>query len=463
MYDDDANVPTRAWYGLASAHIDPQNELGCVSGKEPKSGDAVVHRLGFSPRDLPSLRYRLAFLMFLQFAAPSAVVQLYSLHLKQLNMGPVQTGICSCTQALATVLIALFVGHVADRWFSAERCLAVCSLLGSLVLWLLSSVTNFWAILTLTALFWLLVNPTMMLGATISFTHLPDPERQYGSVRLWGTLGWMVPGWLLLGFRHLPGVQANSTLPCSDLFRLGSLFGLVLGLYALTIPHTPPRPGQDRRPAPLAALALLRGPSFLVFFICTLGVCITFPFTAQATPLLLKQLGVPILWLSPTLTLCQLTEAITLAMLPMLFVRLGMRGTMLLGLLAWLGAMSILALGRPLGLVIASLSLNGVLVSAFLVSGQVFVNTQASGDLRASVQSLISFVNGFGQLLGHLLIGWLRWFYEDELPRAFSIAALITGCLLVLFLMGFRTRSPRSGFAGQDSGARTEVALTPDS
>src|SRR5262249_5173746 len=151
---------------------------------------------------------------------------------------------------LATVLIALFVGQAADRWFSAERCLAVCSLLGSLVLWLLSSVNNFWAIFVLTGLFWMLINPTLMLGTTICFTHLPDPFRQYGPVRLWGTVGWMVPGWLLLGYWMLSGGPGGPVARCSDLFRVGSLFGLVLGLYALTIPHTPPRKGHDQRPAP---------------------------------------------------------------------------------------------------------------------------------------------------------------------------------------------------------------------
>jgi len=379
--------------------------------------------------------------MFLQYATPSALLQLYSLHLNQLGLGPLQTGICCSTQALATVLIALFVGQAADRWFSAERCLAVCSLLASVVLWLLSSATDFWTILFLTSLFWILVNPTVMLGTTICFTHLSNPERQFGPVRLWGTVGWTVPGWLLLGYRLLTGDPTNPHTNCSDLFRIGSLSALILGLYALTIPHTPPRPGKDRRPAPLAALALLRGWSFLIFCVCTLGVCITYPFTTQATPLLLKQLGVSNLWLSPVLTLAQLTEVISLALLPMLFLRFGMRGTMLLGLGAWLTAMTILALGRPLSLVIASLSLNGLCVTGFLVAGQVFVNKQATGDLRASVQSLVSFVNGFGQFLGHLLIGWLRVLYKDELPQAFSVAAVITGGLLVLFLVGFHEQS----------------------
>jgi MFS family permease len=387
------------------------------------------------------LRFRFSLLMFLQYMAPAALLQLYSLHLEQLGINPVLAGICCATQALASVLSALLVGQAADRWFSAERCLAVCALLASLTLYLLAQATTFWPLFLLTLFFWMLVNPTMQLGTTICFIHLRDPEREFGPIRMWGTVGWMVPGWLLaLGGRLFgtigPGVHPRFT----DLFLVGSFFSLVLGLYALTIPHTPPRPSKDRRPAPLAALALLRSSSFIVYCVCTLGLCLTFPFTTQATPLLLLKLGVPLEWLSPVLTLAQVTEIIALGLLPMFLLRLELRGTMLMGLIAWMTVTTILAVGRPMGLVIGSLCLNGLFVTGFLVAGQVFVNRHATGDLRASAQSLLSFVNGLGMLMGHLLIGYLRWDYGGDLPKAFTVAAIITGCLLLLFVVGFRDR-----------------------
>jgi MFS family permease len=383
------------------------------------------------------LRFRFSVLMFLQYAAPSALVQLYSLHLQQLGFTPWMTGICSATQALATVVVALLVGQAADRWFSAERCLAVCALLASITLWFLAGATSFWPVSLLTFLFWLLVNPTLQLGTTICFIHLRDPDRDYGSIRLWGTVGWMVPGWLLLLLTWLTSADANAPARCTDLFRLGSIFALALGLYALTIPHSPPRPGKDRRPAPLAALTLLGNSSFIIYCICTLGVCVTYPFTTMATPLLLRNLGVSTQWLSPIMSLSQVTEILTLALLPMFMLRLGVRGAMLMGLIAWTLVMLILSLGQPKGLVISSLGLNGLFVPGFLVVGQVFVNRHATGDLRASAQSLLTFVNGLGQFLGHLLVGWLRGVYDGDLPRAFMVSAVITVCLLVLFLVGF--------------------------
>jgi MFS family permease len=156
--------------------------------------------------------------------------------------------------------------------------------------------------------------------------------------------------------------------------------------------------------------------------------------------MLLRQLGIADAWVSTTLTLAQLSEVLLLFLLPRLLPRLGMRGTMGLGLLAWLTAMTILSVGRPVGLVVASLGLNGLFVTGFLIAGQVYLNSVAKGDLRASVQGLFSFINSLGQLLGNLLAGWLRRETGGELPPTFAVAALITGLMCILFLAGFRHR-----------------------
>lgn len=373
--------------------------------------------------------------MFLQYAIPGAMLQLYSVHLKELGLHPLLVGICCATQSLATLMIALLVGQAADRWFSAERCLAVCALGASLVLLLISLVSNFWLILLLTFLFWLMIAPVLMLGTTISFTHLPRPEKEFGLVRMWGTIGWVVPAWILfailaLGYHGTEGISQS-------LFRIGSLFGLILGFYALTIPRTPPRPNPGGPAAPLVALAHLNNRSFIVYCICMFGVCVTFPFSTQATPLLLQQLQVPPGWLSPVLTISQLTEVITLGCMPLVLGRLGVRNLMIIGLGSWALAMIILCVGQPCNLVITSLGLNGFFITGFLVAGQVFVNQQTTGSVRTSAQALLTFVNGTGNFLGNILIGYLRWIHDDQFVQVFAVAAIMTIALFALFVWGF--------------------------
>jgi hypothetical protein len=398
------------------------------------------------------LRARLSLLMFLQYAIPGALVPLFTVHLEHLGFGPRFTADCCTTQAVAWVLTPLLVGQVADRWFAAERCLAVCAALAGVVLWVLAELTEPWAVLAATMLFWLLSGPIVLLGTTVCFAHLAEPERSFGRVRLWGTVGWVTPGRLLLA-AHLTGwaPQAEGEGNCAALFRLGGAFAFALALYSFRLPHTAPRRVAGRPWAPLAALRLLSGRSFFTFCACTAGVWLTFPFTSQATPLLLQELGLRQPWLNPTLTLSQASEVAALALLPMFLLRLGVRGTMLLGLGAWLAALCALSVGRPVELIVGSLVFNGVCVSGFLVAGQVFVNHRAHGDLRASVQALLTFVNGSGMLLGHQLVGVLRVRNDGSLPRTFAFGAAVTGCLVLLFLLGFRDRrTPAPQPAGQE-------------
>jgi MFS family permease len=401
----------------------------------------------------PAVRLRLSLLMFLQWAVPGALLPLYSVRLvRELHFSDLQTAACCATQATAGVVASLVAGQVADRWLSAERVLALCAAVAGVDLWVLAGLTEPAGVFAATLLFWMVTGPMILMGTTIAFTHLPDPGRQFGPVRMWGTAGWMVTGWLAGCWMSSPDWLWAWLAPLrpdaphaelADAFRLGGVLALLLAGYARTLPHTPPRrvPGQapwSRLVAPLAAMRLLARWRFAVYCLCVLGGCTTFPLITQNAPLLLKALGVPDPWLQPTLTVSQTTEVLSLGLLPVLLLRLGLRGTMLLGLSAWALGFGLMALGRPAELVIASLGFSGVFVAGFLVAGQVYANGLAAGDLRASVQGLLSCVNGTGLLLGNLLAGWLRQRTGGDLPPTFTVGAALTAGLLLLFAASFR-------------------------
>jgi MFS family permease len=373
--------------------------------------------------------------MFLQYAAPGAVWPMYSTRLEQLGFSPRETAACCATSAIATVVSPLVVGHVADRWVAAERCQALFGLLAGVDLWVLADLHSFPAVLAATLVFWLVAGPALMLGAAICFTHLPHVDRQYGPVRMWGTVGWMAANWALAGWLAISASGGDLAIA----FRLGAVFAWALAVYSLWLPHTPPQ-RRGVGVAPLAALRLLQGVRFAAFSLVVIGVCVTYSFSSQCAPLLLARLGMPLDVLAPTLTLAQMTEVVTLGLLPMFLLRLGMRGTMLLGLGAWVSAQWLLAGGRPLGLMVGSLALNGLCISGFLVVAQVFLNRAAGPGLRASAQALLTFLNGLGQLLGHLLAGQIRRWNGDSLPGVFLVGALLTTSLLFLFMASFGDR-----------------------
>src|SRR5205814_8658073 len=129
----------------------------------------------------------------------------------------------------------------------------------------------------------------------------------------------------------------------ADAFRLGGLLAFVLSLYAWTLPNTPPSPSRPevssahpRRwfwsifEAPLLALQLFRERSFLIFCACLMGIYITMPFSTQLTPLPLSDLGVARTWLPATLTIAQSLEMASLGLLPIILLRLEVKGTLFL-------------------------------------------------------------------------------------------------------------------------------------
>ncbi|MFO0843642.1 MAG: MFS transporter [Gemmataceae bacterium] len=372
--------------------------------------------------------FRLSVMMFLQWAVPGSLVPLYSVRLEHdLGFSPRVTGICCATQAAAGVVSSLLAGQIADRWLAAERMMAICAALAGLDLWLLAELRDPVAVFCATLFFWVVTGPMLLYGTTISFAHLPEPGRQFGPVRMWGTVGWMVISYFIGSWS-------------GDPLRVGGVVAFLLAGYSLTLPSTPPKhpAGPGKRFAPLEAIALLRRPAFATYCVCMVGACVTFPFTTQNTPLLLKSLGVERQWLPSTLTLSQGTEVIGLAVLPAVLLTFGVRRTMVMALVAWLAAMCVLSVGRPLELVLASMTLNGLYVVGFLIAGQVYVNSLAEGDFRASVQGLLSCVNGVGTLLGNLLAGWLREWAGGEPAPTFMVAAGITGSILLLVMTGFR-------------------------
>jgi MFS family permease len=399
------------------------------------------------------MRWRLSLLMFLQYAPAGAVLPPFSLHLHRLGFSPSEVAWVCATPALGSLVGPIVVGQVADRWVSAERCLLACAAASGLLLWLLAGLATPVPTLVVSLAIWLLMAPAITLGTTITLTHLPDLERHYGRVRLWGTLGWVAASWLFGYWLDNPAwaspLQAwlrpgPARGEMADSIRLASGFAFILAAYALTLPRTPPQHRLGAALAPLAAARLLADRNFVVFAIGSLGASLTGAFSSQAVPLLLDALGVPDRWITPAQTVSQSTEVLSLALLPMLLTRLETRRTMLLGLAVWSASLGAMALARSLAEAIPALGGWGVVVCCYLVTGQVYVNRRARGDLRTSSQALLTCTNALGMLAGNLLAGWVRAAAGGALPPVFAVAAVITAVTGVVVLFGFRPDDARA-------------------
>lgn len=396
-------------------------------------------------RPVPYLHFRLSVLIFLAFAILGAWLPVFSLHLKNLGFSPEATAWASSANAIGALLAPIIWGQIADRWLSMDRCIFVTAIVSGLGLFALAELSDPGLVIAMCIAIWLFLIPVVGLTAACVFRQLDHPDRDYGWIRVWGTIGWVATGWMLTGLLEW-WTPAGTTADYADSLRLGGAASFAMAVYALTLPNVPPKAIESAAArswigslidAPLRALKLFGNRSYVIYSICMFGMNVTLPFTIQLNPLLLKKLEVSEGMTPLYLTASQSTEVLFLFLLPFLLQRFGMKPVMLAGALSWTAGLGVLSVGEPVEIVLASFVTHGVFICCFFIAGQVFVNRLATHDIRASAQGILLFISGSGLLVGHLLVGWLRSITQENFTLAFGCGAGVAGTMMILFLVGF--------------------------
>ncbi len=354
----------------------------------------------------PVLRLRLSTMMFLEFFVWGAwFVTLGTYLAADLGASGSQIALAFLTQSLGAILAPFIVGLIADRFFAAQRILGVLHLFSAVMLFLAGRQSDFGAFFVFALLAMISFMPTLALANSISFRRLTSPERQFPAIRVFGTIGWIIAG-LLIGWL---GWEAGGAL--GNTFVMAAIGSALLGVYAFTLPHTPPEPGQGRVTVRdvlgLDALALLKSRSYLVFFLASILICIPLAFYYNFTNLYLNEIGVQSA--AAVQSLGQVSEALFLLIMPLMLKKLGIKRTLLIGMLAWALRYALFAFGDAgslLWLVIIGLVLHGVCYDFFFVAGQIYTDRFAPTHVRSAAQGLISLATyGVGLLIGSLISG----------------------------------------------------------
>src|SRR5918995_5480785 len=212
---------------------------------------------------------RLSIMMFLEYLIWGSWLPLLALYLGDvLGFSGGQIGWIFATQAIACVFGLYFGGQLADRLLSTEKLLAVLHLIGGLAMFALAYQTTFWSFFLVMLVYQLAYMPTMSLTNAVVFHHVADPQRDFGRIRLWGTIGWIAASWpFVFILAGKTGADLNAAL--ASIFTVAGIASLALAAFSLTLPHTPPAPRTDGVSAPMKAIALLRDPVMLVLFVAT--------------------------------------------------------------------------------------------------------------------------------------------------------------------------------------------------
>jgi nucleoside transporter len=396
------------------------------------------------------IKLRLGAMMFLEFFIWGGwFVTMGSYLAANLGASGAQSALAYSTQSWGAIIAPFIVGLIADKFFNAERLLGIMHLIGAGLMYILASAQVFDGFYPYLLAYMIIFMPTLALVNSISFRLTDDPSQQFSKIRVWGTVGWIVAGLVISYVFSWDSHAAISAGMLKHTFMMSAIASALLGIFSFTLPPTPPLKKAGQWPTlsemlGLDALALLRDRNFLVFFVSSILICIPLAFYYQHANQFLTEIQVTNA--TGKQTLGQMSEVFFMLLIPFFLVRLGMKATLLVGMLAWAVRYLMFAFGNAderVFLLLTAIALHGVCYDFFFVSGQIYTDAKAGPRSKSAAQGLITLATyGLGMLIGFWAAGRITDAYSaggvHDWRAIWLYPAVFAAAVFVAFSLAFK-------------------------
>lgn len=381
-----------------------------------------------------------------------------------------QIAMAFSTQSWGAIIAPFIIGLIADRYFNAERILGAIHIVGAILMYMMANASDFGAFYPLVFGYMVLYMPTLALVNSVSFRQLDNPAKQFGQIRVWGTIGWIVAGLVISFVFSWDSAASVEGGLLRNTFLMTAAASLVLGIFSFTLPKTPPvtTSSDDVSVKSLLgfdALGILKDRNYLIFFVASILICIPLAFYYQFANPFLIEVGVENA--TGIMTLGQMSEILFMLLLPVFILRFGIKTTLIVGMGAWFLRYVAFAAGDDgsMVLLITGIVLHGVCYDFFFVSGQIYTDNKAGEQYKSSAQGLITLATyGAGMLIGFWAAGKLydantldvghNWMAIWGFPAIFALA------IMILFAIVFRDKSADKAAAAEEA---EEAVVAPSS
>lgn len=339
-----------------------------------------------------------------------------------LNFDATQQALIGSCFAIASVIGIFFSNQFADRKFASEKFMAVSHLIGGAAMLGLFFVKDFGAFFVLMLIHSMVYVPTISVANSLAFANLKNPQKEFGIIRMGGTIGWIAASWPL--YFLLQGKDGKALADAENYaFLVSAIAAFVLAGFSLSLPHTPPKPavaGEDSL-AWRKAMSLLKLPFIMVLFIVTfIDATIHNGFFVMAFGYLADIHFKPE-HIMPVMSIGQVAEILTMIALGKVLAKLGWRTTMILGILGHAARFAVFAFfPQSHSFIIAVQVLHGICYAFFFATVYIFIDAAFPKDVRSSAQALFNLlILGIGDLAA-------KWLFIP-LMKSWRVTATVNG------------------------------------
>ncbi|MBA9079720.1 nucleoside permease [Rufibacter quisquiliarum] len=395
-------------------------------------------------------RIKLSIMMFLEFFIWGAwFVTLGTFLGNNLKASDLESASVFSTQSFGAIIAPFIIGMIADKYFNAERILGILHLVGAVLMYQMYQSTEVGTFYPYVFAYMVAYMPTLALVNSVSFRQMKNPEKEFSTIRVWGTLGWIAAGLSISYIFHWDSAEGIGQGLLRNTFLMAGVASAILGVYSFLLPKTPPVKSEGSSSVSeilgLDAIKLLKSRDFLIFFLASVLICIPLAFYYQNANPFLTDVGLE----NPTgkMTIGQISEVLFLLLLPVFFSKYGFKKTILVGMVAWAVRYVLFAYGNAGELsfmLIIGIALHGICYDFFFVSGQIYTDARAGEKYKSSAQGLVTLATyGVGMLIGFWVAGYIGEYYrgagaENLWQSIWLVPAGIAAVVALLFLLLFR-------------------------